>query len=122
MKLLTGADWIILAAALALLPFLYTGFRDVGGRAELVEIRVGGASVTRLPLGHNRSVTVPGTIGPSTIEIKDGRARFAASPCRNQICVHSGWQARGGESAACLPNRVSLSILARNQAFDAINH
>ncbi len=122
MKLLTATDWIILAAALALLPFLYAGFRDAGGPAELVEIRVGGASVTRLPLAQDRRVTIPGSIGPSTIEIRDGRARFAASPCRNQICVHSGWQSRGGEGAACLPNRVSLSILARNQVFDAINH
>ena len=53
-------------------------------------------------------------IGGVVIEIKDGRARIARSPCRDQFCVKAGWLSRSGESAICLPERVVLQIAGQS--------
>ena len=37
---------------------------------------------------------------PVVIEAADGRIRFYSSGCPDQICVHSGWLSREGQSAA----------------------
>ena len=44
------------------------------------------------------------------IEIDGGRARVAASPCMDQLCVHAGWIEHPGEAAVCLPQRVIVAI------------
>ena len=47
---------------------------------------------------------------PVVIEAADGRIRFYSSGCPDQICVHSGWLSREGQSAACIPAGVALKI------------
>ena len=63
-----------------------------------------------------------GPIGVSRLLIEDGRARFTHAPCRDQICVYAGPLSDSGAWAACLPNRVFLSIAGRMpQDADAID-
>jgi hypothetical protein len=45
------------------------------------------------------------------IKIEDGAIAFLESDCPDQVCVHSGFLHRPGQWAACLPNRVSVTIL-----------
>ena len=47
---------------------------------------------------------------PVVIEAADGRIRFYSSGCPDQICVHSGWLSREGQSAACIPAGIALKI------------
>jgi len=42
--------------------------------------------------------------------VKDGAIAFIASDCPDQLCVRSGYLSVPGQLAACLPNRVSLSV------------
>ncbi len=74
-----------------------------------------------ISLSENRTIQIVGKVGISELEIADGRVRFKSSPCPNQICVHSGWLEKGGEFAACLPNRVAVELVTNNTFFDAIN-
>lgn len=53
---------------------------------------------------------VQGPLGPTKVEIKGKAVRIIDSPCRDKICVHSGWLRMGGQWAACLPNKVFVSI------------
>ncbi len=48
-------------------------------------------------------------------EIHSGQARIAASPCRDQLCVHAGWLSKPGEAAVCLPEKVVLEIRGTNR-------
>jgi hypothetical protein len=68
--------------------------------------------VAKLPLeAETQSVQVKGALGYSKIEVNDGKARIAHSPCPDQICVHVfGWISRDGEISVCLPNGVMLQI------------
>ena len=42
--------------------------------------------------------------------VKVGGIAFIASDCPDQLCVRSGYLSLPGQLAACLPNRVSLSV------------
>ena len=61
-------------------------------------------------LDIDRELTVDGRLGLSRLKVENGQVRFATSPCRNQVCVHSGWLSHSGDAAACLPNRVSIVL------------
>jgi hypothetical protein len=119
--MLTRADWIVVAGALVLLPALYGHFW-FGGNGDTVEIRVENHAPIRVPLDKNTRITVTGRLGPTTIEIRDGRARFVSAPCNGKFCILSGWHDHGGDVAACLPNQVSLDIASLHRAYDAINY
>jgi hypothetical protein len=86
----------------------------------LVEISVAGQAGKVFSLSRNQIVTVQGRAGESVLEIRDGRVRFSHSPCREKICIRSGWLSKGGDFAACLPNGVSAYIPGAD-AYDAIN-
>ncbi|MBK8162025.1 MAG: NusG domain II-containing protein [Gammaproteobacteria bacterium] len=118
---MTRADYLVLAGALLLLPWLYASFWHRGGAGEEVRIVGIGGEETIASLREDRELRVQGPLGTSVIEIRDGKARFVSSPCHGQHCVHAGWLHLGGEFTACLPNRISLAVIGRELRYDTIN-
>jgi len=57
-----------------------------------------------------RTIAVQGPLGVTRIEIRGSSARVVSSPCPDKICVRMGWLSRVGEYAACLPNRVVMTV------------
>ncbi|TSA21399.1 MAG: hypothetical protein D4R70_03775 [Betaproteobacteria bacterium] len=55
----------------------------------------------------NQEIRVPGPLGITVVEVRDGRVRVASDPSPRQLCVRQGWLG-AGEAALCLPNRVSV--------------
>lgn len=55
------------------------------------------------------------------IEIDNGRARVKESDCKDKICISFGFIYRCGESAVCVPNRVSIHIECDKNDYDAIS-
>ena len=118
---LSRGDVVVWLLALLLLIGLYTAFWQSDGHGAEAVVLVNGKRWARLDLFHNQDLIVPGPLGHSHIQVRDGQARFVGSPCPNKLCVHTGWLSQGGEVAVCLPNKVSLQILASDPRFDAIN-
>ena len=54
--------------------------------------------------------SVPGELGPTTVEIKDGRVRITDSPCPNKTCISQGWH----NPLVCLPNKVMITVEGEN--------
>ncbi len=44
------------------------------------------------------------------IEVKDHKAAFVRSECKDHICESYGWLSREGDLAVCLPAQAALSI------------
>jgi hypothetical protein len=98
----------VLYAALFVL-FLTLSLRNLGAAGSVLVQSSG--DEYRYSFDEDRVIDFEGPVGLTTIEISaEGQARFVHSDCRDQICVHAGWLSRGGEWAACLPNRVILRI------------
>jgi len=117
---MTRADKIALAASVLTLIALYAYFWSASQPAA--EITIATTEGTQVfSLARDRHVRVLGRHGDSIIEIRRGRARFEASPCSGKLCVHAGWLERAGDTAACVPNGVILSLAGRDAEFDALN-
>jgi len=114
---LRPGDWLLLCAGLALLAALVAHQAD--SQDGRVIIRLDGDVFLETSLRLNRDITVPGPLGPSRVEIRDGRVRVAADPSPRQLCVRQGWIPAGGQ-AVCLPNRVSVENAAAG--YDTLNY
>jgi hypothetical protein len=118
---LKRGDWLSMVFGLALLLLVYGLFWRLGGHGAEVQVLVDGRPWARLSLFQNQDLYVPGELGISHIQVQEGRVRFVDSPCTGRQCIQQGWLSEGGESAACLPNKVSLIIPADDARFDTLN-
>ena len=46
----------------------------------------------------------------------DGKISFYSSDCPDKICIHSGELYLAGQSATCLPNKILLKIVAKENS------
>jgi hypothetical protein len=114
-------DLLAIGIAALFIGALFAHLWQPPAPASAFELRVGGRLVARHALSPDRDIGVTGRIGAVTLRVADGRVRFLRSGCRNQVCVHSGWLAHRGDSAACLPNRISLTLVGSGaDGVDAI--
>lgn len=75
-----------------------------GGSAAV--IRVDGKVYRQIDLGVDQAFY----IGDVKIEVKDGAIAFIESDCPHKECIRAGWLKIPGASAACLPNRISVTV------------
>lgn len=118
---MTRADRLVIAAACLLLGALYARFWGPSEPATGLEVRAADGSLQQLELDQARELRVAGRYGESLIQIDHGRARFLSSPCHGKLCVHYGWLQHSGETAACLPNGVLITLTGGERRYDAIN-
>lgn len=102
-------DFLIIAVALLVAVgfTLYAAHRSEEG--GYVEIRTDEGTYL-YSLDEDRELVFSGPLGDTRVHIEDGRAHITESPCRDKLCVSMGWIEHGGEWAACLPNRVFVSV------------
>lgn len=118
---LTWIDGLILIAAILWIMILFYIYWGNGQPAEYAMLFLPEGPPQRIDLHHARTFSVPGRLGESIIEVKNGKIRFIHSPCRGKYCIHHGWQTQGGDFVACLPNEVSISVHSEaSTQFDAI--
>lgn len=118
MKILKHSDLLVLVcflAAAALLYFYLPG--ENGSVAEIVYDKNRVAEVNFSALGENEVKTFE--INGVTIKIDREGAYFAESVCKGQVCVHTGRISKAGQTAVCLPQRVSVRIVG-SAPYDGI--
>lgn len=119
---MTRGDLLAIAVAAAVVGILFARYWQAPVTARQFELRVAGQVIGRHALDRDQQIRVDGRMGASVLKVEGGRVRFLSSPCRNQVCVRSGWLSHGGDAAACLPNRVSLSLEGQADAdLDAMS-
>lgn len=119
LNMFTIADKVLIAFLAILTIFSYS--MASGGR-QGVEIRIEaeGKQVGTYLLRRDSVVDVKGVLGVSKISVRDGKASFLSSPCRNKVCVHQGEISRSGQMAACLPNKVVIRVLGGDGDYDTV--
>jgi hypothetical protein len=81
-----------------------------GGHPSHAEVTVSGQKALSLELARNDIYEVPGPIGVTRIEVRDGKVRILSSPCPRQVCRHGGWIGAPGELLVCLPNELVVRV------------
>ena len=113
-------DILVIALVLAMIGGFAAGIYS-GASVDRVRILRGENGASTYPAWDSRILNVSGPLGETRIEISDGTARIVASPCQQKICINRGWLSHAGETVACLPNRISVTLLGDDPRFDAMN-
>ena len=118
---ITTADKILVAALLILNGWLFANWGTGFSKGDWVVVTVNQKEIIRLPLNQDQITHVKGPLGLTEIEVKKGRARIARSPCKNKVCIKSGYIRYADRLAACIPNRVIIRIIGENhRGVDAV--
>jgi hypothetical protein len=113
--MLRPTDILIIACALGLQGLLMARYWTPSVAGTRVRIQ-SPTQTQEWPLDEPRELRVEGALGVSRLRIHAGGIRFLDSPCRGKVCVRSGHLDHGGETTACVPNRISVQVLPAAQA------
>lgn len=117
-----------LMVALLILGLTLMGWRVWGdsSRSAQVVVTVNGETILNLELSPNQSgrYLIPLERGQAVLEVDDGAVRLQDMEglCPRQICSHTGWIRKQGESILCVPNKLLIRILgAEGESVDALS-
>ena len=123
MKLFKRTDLIIilavlLAAAMISIP------RFFGSDKLTAEIYVDGRLEETIELSEVESeyTVTPDTEPRVEITVNKGEIYFSYAECKDKLCVKSGKLTSGGETAACLPARVVISVKSNKNKTDIMTY
>ena len=106
---------IILIASLLSVALVGVGLllilRREGGR---VRVEIDGVAVAEYSLAIDGEYTLNG--GTNILVIEGGAAYIKDADCPDKTCVRRGRISYVGQSAVCLPNRVSVKIIDGSRA------
>lgn len=99
----------ILIIILVAVAGIFLTVRGLGQKGSRVVVNAAGVKY-EYSAELDGTYSVPGELGPTTFEIKDGRVRITDSPCPNKTCISQGWH----NPLVCLPNKVMITVEGEN--------
>ncbi len=124
-KLITLRGAVFFLALLLVAAILFF-WLDSSPQAVTATVEVDGSPVLTqnlTALEEPSAATFSGTDGHTvTIEFTPTSARFLSSTCPDQTCVRTGTLTHAGETALCLPARISLRLTGPDAGFDATTY
>lgn len=118
MKFFKKKDIIIIIVLLVLSIIGIFAYRHINrNKAAIAEIYYGSDIIKTIDLSKGQEITFKVPQNPHVVikTSKDGYIWFDESDCPDQICVHTGKIHLPGQSAACLPNKVIVVIVSKDE-------
>jgi hypothetical protein len=107
---MTLADRILIAAVAGLILASHAFVGTYAMQGSIVTIQVHGKTLHKATLRETRSISVQGSHGLVTVEIRDGKVAVVKAECPNHVCVRIGWRSHAGEVIVCVPNVTVVRI------------
>ena len=109
-KILKSGDYFLII----LIGFAFFGsilfFQWIAEEGTFVSISVDGNLIYRLPLNRDKSITINGSIGQTTILIQNRHVWIEEASCPHKICMRMGKIRFNKETIVCIPNRILIRI------------
>lgn len=102
-------DVVIIFIIIGIITLYFIDTVSVNNDNSFLKVEVEGKEYI-YSLEKDKVENFTGTIGETTIKIENGKASFVDSPCNNKTCIKIGEIDHVGETSACLPNRVLITI------------
>lgn len=102
-------DVVIMILTLGIITLYFFDTISSDNNSSFVKVEVEGKEYI-YPLDTDKIYTFTGPIGETKIKIQDKKASIIESACNNKTCIKMGEIHKNGQSSACLPNRVIISI------------
>ena len=118
---ITTGDKILVAILFILNGWLFMNWGIGFSEGDWVVVKVNQKEVARLSLETDQITHVKGPLGLTEVEVKKGQARIVRSPCKNKVCIKSGYIRYADRLAVCIPNRVVVRIVGEShRGVDAV--
>ncbi len=108
-------DVAIMLITLGIITLYFFDTISSGNNNRYVKIEVEGKEYI-YPLDSDDIITFTGPIGNTKVQIHDEKAAIIESDCNNKTCIKIGEIHKSGQSSACLPNRVLVTIEGDNSS------
>ena len=118
---ITIGDKILVATLFIFNGWLFMNWGIGFSKGDWVVVKVNQKEVARLSLETDQITHVKGPLGLTEVEVKKGQARIVRSPCKNKVCIKSGYIRYADRLAVCIPNRVVVRIVGEShRGVDAV--
>jgi len=118
---ITIGDKILVATLFIFNGWLFMNWGIGFSEGDWVVVKVNQKEVARLSLETDQITHVKGPLGLTEVEVKKGQARIVRSPCKNKVCIKSGYIRYADRLAVCIPNRVVVRIVGEShRGVDAV--
>lgn len=123
MKLFKRTDLIIIIVVL-LAAVAISVPRFLNSDKLTAEIYVDGKLEETIDLSEveKKYKIAPSTVPEVEITVGKGEIYFSHAECKDKLCVKSGKLTSGGETAACLPARVVISVKSNKNKTDIMTY
>lgn len=119
LKLRSGDYVVLLLATVAAAVCCWQLWRPRPAGQTAVVVTPAGEQ--RYSLSQKTELTIEGKDGiVLSLKIDSGRVRVVYSGCPDQVCVHSGWLSKNGQTAACVPAGVSVRVVGGIGEVDGV--
>lgn len=117
-------DLILAVVVVIAAVFGFLGMIRSGEESDLVAVvKVGGVVYKEISLSEvdkEYNLTVKGyDAGEIVLCITRESVEFVQSPCEDKLCVNTGRLTKSGDSAVCLPQRVSVKLVSADSTQSA---
>lgn len=103
---------LLLFAAVLCFLWMRGSFSETG---DIARLTLSGSVVMEVPLEKSGVYSLKED--PSIrFEIKNGAAAFVDADCPDKICENEGFLSKDGQTAVCLPRKVSLTIVTAGES------
>ncbi len=108
-KLFGKTDILIIISVLVLSLLLF--IPNLFNNNDLIAtVYVDGETVEEIDLGKVGTAYTFSPKDGTEITVEKDRICFSSACCKDELCLESGWLNKKGQTAACLPERVVISI------------
>ena len=97
----------------SIIGLLFSAFVNNGQKAE---ISVDGKIIKTVSLNQNSIFK----INNAEIQIKGGKIRVLYSPCKDKICIKTGYISKPSQTIVCLPEKLTIRIIGDSKKSDLI--
>ena len=113
---------IILGTAAAILALLLAFRANASAAAgeKTVRISVDGEVTGEYPLAEDRDIPVDTGHGHNLVRIAGGEVFMAEADCPDKHCINQGKIDGGARSIICLPHRVVVEVIGKDDDVDVV--
>ena len=109
---------IIACVALAVVSAAVWAFMQSSAKAaEGVNIYKDGKLVATLPIDNDTEYSLKNSV---TVKIENGFAFISESDCRCKTCIGFGKLSKAGQTAVCLPQKVTVELFGKSDVDAAL--
>lgn len=86
-----------------------------------VEINVDDELYDKVSIDEEKIIKINVENGYNIIKVHDNGVEIIESDCPDKICVNTGFIDKAGKSIVCLPHKVYIEIVGREDELDAVS-